>query len=175
MAVDLVGVCDFPGAAGVSVVVGHGLEWCGVFGLFGVEGVAVLVLGAADLAGPTDGVNLEDGVVGPVDHGVDAQAEEMLMVVCVDSRVNFGAPALGVLTGVHGIGVEDTRQLDVELDGAVLVEDPVDAVLVVCGSEDVRDDEAPTPGDDGRVIAEVSVLEQDARVLLVDTDCVLDY
>lgn len=55
----------------------------------------------------------------------------------VDARVDLSTPALGVLTGVHGVGVENTSQFDIKLNGAVLVKDPVNAVLVVSGGENV--------------------------------------
>lgn len=67
----------------------------------------------------------------------------------VDPGVHFGPPALDVLAGSHGIGVEDAGQLDLELDGAVLVEDPVDAVLVVGGREGLGDDELAAARHDG--------------------------
>ena len=96
------------------------------------------------------------------------------MVVSVDAWVNLGTPAVGILTGVHGIGVEDTGQLDIELDGAVLVEDPVNAVFVVGGREDLGDNELAATGDDCGLIAEVGVLEEDTGVFFVDADGVLD-
>lgn len=92
----------------------------------------------------------------------------------VDPGVHFGSPALGVLAGGQGIGVEDAGQLNFELDGAVLVEDPVDAVLVVGGREDLGDNELAAARHDGRAVAEIRVFEQDAGILLVDADGVLD-
>jgi hypothetical protein len=54
------------------------------------------------------------------------------------------------------------------------MENPVHAVLVVCSCENMRDYElAATSYDDG-VVAEVSVLEENAGIFLVNTDCVLD-
>ncbi|KAJ8104750.1 hypothetical protein OPT61_g10590 [Boeremia exigua] len=98
----------------------------------------------------------------------------VLVVVCVDAGVHFGAPALEVLAGQHGVGVEDAGELDFKLDRAVEVEDPVHAVLVVGGGEDVRDDELAGAGDGDAVVAEVGVLEQNTGILLVDADGVLD-
>ena len=98
----------------------------------------------------------------------------MLVVVCIDSGVDFGTPALGVLTGIHGVGVQNTRKLDLQLDGAVLVEDPVDTVFIVGGSEDVGDDEFAGTSDDDRVVTEIRVLEQNAIVFFVDAHGVLD-
>lgn len=103
--VQFVGICHLPCAGGDAVVIADGFLDGGVLGLLGVEGVAVWVLGAADLARALSGVDLENSVVGPVDVGVDAEAEEMLVIVCVDSGIDFCSPALGVLAWVHGIGV----------------------------------------------------------------------
>lgn len=105
MGVELVGVDHVPGAGGDAVVVADGFVDGFVFGLVGVEGVAVGVFGGADGAGAGGGVGLDDGVVGAVDVGVDAEAEEVLMIVRVDAWVDFGAPAFGVFAWVHGVGV----------------------------------------------------------------------
>lgn len=55
------------------------------------------------------------------------------------------------------------------------MEDPVHAVLVVRSSKNLGNDQFPASRDDHRVVAEVGVLEQNARVFLVDTDGVFDY
>lgn len=172
--VEFVGVGHFPGARGDAVVVGDGFVDGFVFGFLGEEGVAVGIFGGADGARAGQGVGLEDGVVGAVNVGVDAQTEEMLMIVGVDAGVDFGAPALGVFARVHGIGVEDTGEFDFELDGAVLVEDPVDAVFVVGGGEDVGDDEFATASHDDGFVAEIGMFEEDTGVFFVDTDGVFD-
>ena len=54
------------------------------------------------------------------------------------------------------------------------MEDPVYAVLVVGGCEDVRDNELPCSRDRDAIVAEISVLEQDTAILLVNADSVLD-
>lgn len=172
--VQLVSIGHFPGAAGGPVVVGHGLERGGELGLLRVEGVAVLVFGAAYLPRTADCIDLEDGVVGAVDVRVNSQAEQVLVVVSVDAGVDLGAPAFGVLAGAHGVGVQDTGQLDLELDRAVLVEDPVHAVLVVGGSEDVGDDQFAAASNHHRVVSEIGVFEEDAGVFLVNANGVLD-
>lgn len=133
----LVGVGHLPCSAGGSVVVGHGFFRCGVLGLMGVEGVSMLVFGATHFTSSLPGIDLEDGVLRPVDVGIDPHAEEMLMIVSIDARVDFGTPAFGVLAGIHRVGVEDAGKLDLELDCPVLVEDPVDTVFVVRRREDV--------------------------------------
>lgn len=37
------------------------------------------------------------------------------------SRIDFSTPAMKVLPWVHSIRIENTGQLDLELDGAILV------------------------------------------------------
>ena len=167
-------VGDVPCASRAAVVVGDCFDGSAVSCLFGGEGVAVGDLRTADWFWGGLGVDLEDGVVGAVDFGVDAEAEEMLMVVCVDAGVDLGAPAFGVFVRVHGVGVQDTREFDFELDRAVKMERPVDAVFVVGGREDVGDYEAPAASHDYGVVTVVGVFEENAGVLFVDTNCVGD-
>lgn len=98
----------------------------------------------------------------------------MLVVVGVDSRVDLSTPAVGVLARVDGKCVKDSGKLDIQLDGTILVEYPVDAVLVVGGSEDVRDDKLAAASDDGGIVTEIGMLEQDTGIFLVDANGVLD-
>ena len=105
--VQFVLVAHVPGARALAVVIRHALDRVGVARPLGIKGVAVRVLFGADVAGALGGVGLEDGVVGAVDVGVHAQAEEVLVVVRVDARVDLGAPAFGVFARVHGVGVQD--------------------------------------------------------------------
>ena len=68
-----------------------------------------------------DDVGLEERVGQAIDHGVDAQGEEVLVVVCVDGGRDGGA--VGVwLAGGEDVDLEDAGEADFELDGAVLVE-----------------------------------------------------
>ena len=92
----------------------------------------------------------------------------------INTRINLCAPALEVLAGKHGVSVQDARKLDLKLNGAVEVEDPVHAVLVVSSGEDVRDDELAGASHRNAVITEVGVLEQNPSILFVDTDSVFD-
>lgn len=119
-------------------------------------------------------IDLEDGICGPIDISVNAQTEQVLMVMGVHAGVDLCAPAVGVFAGVHGVRVQNAGELDVKLDGAVLVEDPVDAVFIVRGCEDLGDDKFPAAGDDRRVVAEISVLEQYPSVFLMNADGVFD-
>ena len=64
----------------------------------------------------------------------------MLVIVCVDTGVDFRSPAVSILARVHRIRVQDSSQFDFQLDCTVLVKDPVHAVFVIGGCENVRDD-----------------------------------
>lgn len=61
----------------------------------------------------------------------------MLVVVGIDTRIDFSAPALGVFAGIHRVGVQDSCELDFELNCTIQVKDPVHAVFVVSGRENV--------------------------------------
>ena len=172
MRVELVGVGDVPGAAGVVVADAGRLGFEGGFARH--ESVAVAVLFAAYGRVAGDGVDFEDGVVVAVDGRVKAKTEEVLVVVCVDARVDFCAVGRRGLAGCEGVGGEDSGEFDFELDDAVLVHDPVDAVFVVAGGEDLADDEFAGAGGGGGLVAEVGVFEEDAIVFFMYADCVLD-
>jgi len=93
--IEIVGVGQIPASTRVAVVVGDALLDGGVFGLLGVEGVAVEVLFATDLALTGSGIDLEDCVVVTVDVGVEAETKEVLMVVCVDLEGGLFRVGLG--------------------------------------------------------------------------------
>lgn len=157
--IQLIRVRHLPRPATRAIIVRHRLRGRRILLLLGVERIPIFVLLAPDLSFPSHGIDLEDGVLRSVNVGVDTHAEEMLMVVGVDAGVDFRAPAVCVFTRVDGVGVQDTGQFDLELNSAVLVQDPIDAVLVVCGREDVGDDEFAAAGHDDAVVAEVGVFE----------------
>ena len=170
--VELVGVGDVPGSACVVVADAGGLGFEGGFPR--LESVAVAVRGAADGGVAGDGVDFEDGVGVAVDGGVEAQAEEVLVVVRVDARIDLGAVGGGGLLGGEGVGGEDAGEFDFELDDPVLVHGPVDTVFVVACGEDLADDKFAGTGGGRGGVAEVGVFEEDAIVFFVDADCVFD-
>ena len=96
------------------------------------------------------------------------------MIVGVDSRGDFRAPAAEVLAGVHCVGVQDAGEFYLELDGSVLVEYPVYCIFVVGCGKDVGDDEFAAASDDGGIVAEVRMLEENTGVFFVDADCIFD-
>lgn len=138
--VELVGVDHVPSPRSNTIVVTDCLLNSRVLCSLGVEGISIKVLLAAHLTCTLRSVDLVDRVIWPIDIGVDPQTEKMLMIVSVDSGINFRSPSLCVFTWVHGICVQDTSELDFELNSSILMEDPVNTVFVVCCSENVRND-----------------------------------
>ena len=96
------------------------------------------------------------------------------MVGCVQLRAHHLAE-VGPATRLSRRRLDDAGQLHLELDGAVEVEVPVEAVLVVTGGCDRADHEAPRPTDLGSAGPHVDVLPEDPVVLLVHADAVLEH
>ncbi|KAH3670887.1 hypothetical protein OGAPHI_000598 [Ogataea philodendri] len=174
--VDFVRVEDIPGSTGRRLVVRErvldGLEG----GSLGVETVTVHVLWRTGWVWRWLGVCGGSRVSVSVDSRVDSQREQVLVVMGVHVRIHSGTPWAGLLVVAQNVGVQYTSELDVESDGSVLHEHPVQAVLVVGSSEDLGNDQLGGSGDQrgSKVVSEVGVLEQQSVVLLVDTNSVLD-
>src|SRR5208282_4777625 len=83
-------------------------------------------------------VALVDGVGRAVDGHVQAHAEDVLVVGAVELGGDQGAVGRFLARG-QGAGGDHAGQLDLVLDGAVLVEVPVVGVLVVADGGDHRD------------------------------------
>ena len=98
-------ITHLPRPTHAPIVIAHTLQGRPEFRLVRIKRIPVLILLAADLPRTLTSIDLKDGVVGPVDVGVDAQAEKVLMIMCVDAGVDLRAPPLGVFAWVHGIGV----------------------------------------------------------------------
>lgn len=115
---------------------------------------------------------LHDQTVGvPVERGVDAQAEEVLVVRREDSGGD--ARAVGdfvLLFQLRGDGGEDARGADFEVERGVLPEVEGEDVLVVRNGDDGLQDEDARAGDDGVARAEIRVFPENAVVLLVAAD-----
>lgn len=79
----LVGVGNIPSSRRITVIVCNTLAHSCILGLFGIECIAVHVFSRAYFAGPHAGIYLEDGVGMSVDLRIDAQTEEVLVVVGV--------------------------------------------------------------------------------------------
>jgi hypothetical protein len=137
--VDFASVGNVPSAHSGAVVVSLGLARRSKLGLFGVKGVAILVLCATNGLLGWDCIDHEDSVLGPIDVRVYSQTEQMLVVVSVDtctfvrilepSWVSFSltwihlrAPAFGVFSFVDRVRVENSSELDFGLDRTILLQ-----------------------------------------------------
>ena len=140
----------------------------------GVEGVTIFILLGADFARSSPRVNLENGVGGAVDVSIDAHAKQMLVIVGVDTRIDFCTPAFGVFTGVHGVGIQDPRQFDLELHRPILMKDPVHCIFIVRRRKHVGDDQFAASGHDHGVVTEIGMFEKNSSVFFMDTDSILD-
>ena len=118
-------------------------------------------------------VDLVDGVGEPVDHHVQPDVEEVLVVGPVDVRGDQRAVARPLAVGDCAVR-DHAGELDLVLDAAVLIEVPVEAVLVVAHRGDGRDHQPPGTPDLDEAAPEIEVLPEDPGVLLVQADRVLD-
>ena len=73
-----------------------------------------------------------------------------------------------------GLGGDDAGQLDLELDRAVEVQVPEDAVVVVADGEDRADHQATAAAHVGGTRVAIGVLPQNAEVFFVDADRLVD-
>jgi hypothetical protein len=137
--VELVGVGDVPSPDWLVIAdtSPHGLQRR----LLGHESVAVSVLFTSHRGVACNGVYLEDCVLVAVDRWVEAQTEQMLVVVRIDTGIDLSTVRCGRLARGHCVSRKDAGQLDFKLDDTVLVHDPVDHVFVVAGGEDLADDQ----------------------------------
>src|ERR1700680_861073 len=89
-------------------------------------------------------VDLFDGVFDSVHHHVEPDVEKVLVVRTIDAWRDQRAVG-GLNARCNGPGRDDASELDLILDGPVLVEVPEEAVLVVADGGDGRDHEAARP------------------------------
>jgi hypothetical protein len=107
-------------------------------------------------------------------HGhVQADAEEVLVMGSEGLRRDQRAE-VGGLTWRESTGQDDAGQLRLELDSAVLIEVPVDRVLVVARGDDKRDNQPAAATSLGRIQHRVKVLPKQAEILLVQADGLAD-
>src|SRR6266540_240853 len=112
-------------------------------------------------------LHLVDGVLDAVDGHVEPGAEQVLVIRRrqVGSDPRRPAAPLDVGRGEHHAG-----GLHLQLDGAVQVQVPVEAVVVVADRGEGRDDQAPLAARLGGAGEQVAVLPGDAGVLFVQAD-----
>ena len=144
--VEFVGIRHIPRPGCDAVVVADRLLHSAKLLFLSVESISVEILFAANFSSALHCIDLENGVIRPINIGINSETEEMLMIVGVNPGVDFCSPALGILAWVHSVCVQDACKLDLQLHGTVLVEDPIHAVFVVCRCENVRNDELATSG-----------------------------
>lgn len=149
--VELVGVRNVPSPDRLVIAdaSAHGLQRR----LLGHESVAVSVFFASHRRVAGNGVYLEHRVLVAVDRWVEAETEQVLVVMRVDAGVDLSTVRCGRLARGHCVGRKDAGKLDFKLDNAVLVHDPVDHVFVVAGSEDLADDQLASSCGGGGVVA----------------------
>ena len=119
------------------------------------------------------GVDLVDGVVVTVHVEVQPDVEEVL-VVRRAQVLPEATPVARPLAVCEARGQDDARELHLALDRAVLVQVPVEGVLVVVRRSDRRDDEPARAPHLDVAGHGVRVLPEEAEVLLVQADRVLD-
>lgn len=74
-----------------------------------------------------------DGIAAAVDIHMQAGVEEVLVRRAAEIVIDHTAPLIG-FAGGHGCRLDDAGELGFELDRAILVEIPVEAVVVIADS-----------------------------------------
>ena len=157
----------------------------GESGLHGTEGVGKRIADARRLSdAPGDEVHLFHDVVSAVHRDVEPGAEHVLVHLCVyprrdqhavlGSSVAVAALAVDPLAGGEKVGGKHPGELDLVFHASVLVEVPVEEVLVVHHRGDERDHE---PAGSASLVVPVAVLHvfpQHPHVLLVHANRLLD-
>ena len=170
-AVLLVGIDDLPVAPGAPVGLARRVALACQHPARRIEHVAVGIVVAPRARHE---LVLGDGVALAVDHHVQASVEEVLVRRAAQALGDHAAPGIR-LAGRDRRRLDDAGQLGLELDGAVLIEVPVEAVIVVADGREERDDEAARAAHLEGVVAELVVLPEDAVVLLMHADGVLHH
>lgn len=102
--------------------------------VLGVERVAGEVVFGSSCCVDGEDVGLDEAVVHAVDHGVDAYAEHVLMVLGVDIGGYSGTEGIGLVI-LGDINGEDSSQADLEFDASILIEVVIpDVFWVICSA-----------------------------------------
>src|SRR5438309_546413 len=109
------------------------------------------------------------GVVHSIHHHVKAHIEDVLVDRREESRCHKRTMLRRNIRR-DSSGVHNTSQFDLELDHTILVEIPVETVLVVAHRGDERDDQASRTAYLGLVRAPIDMLPEQAKVLFMHTD-----
>src|SRR5215831_4466770 len=105
---------------------------------YGVESVAQRVVWPHRFGGS---MHLVDCVVWPIEHHIQAHTEEVLMIGCIETRLDEQS----ILTGFawrQRASIHNARELDLVLERAILIKIPEKAIFVVTNGGDHRDHEA---------------------------------
>lgn len=111
---------------------------------------------------------VDEAVAGSVDHGVDAEGKDVLVVGGEDAGMDDGSPWDGE-PFVDGLRGEDAGGAHLIHDFSGLVELECEDVLVVCDGDDGLEDELSVADDGCATGSVVGVFPSDPVVLLVDT------
>mmetsp|Transcript_71429 Transcript_71429/g.225590 ORF Transcript_71429/g.225590 Transcript_71429/m.225590 type:complete len:286 (-) Transcript_71429:1183-2040(-) len=125
-----------PGRGGVDVPLSLGLAGEG-----GLDSHETVVEGIAGALGEGLDVHFLDGVLVAIHGHVEARAEHVLVDLRVDPGSDDGTVGGRGLAGREQVGGELPSKLDLEVDGAVLAEGPVEEVLVVDHGGDGGEDQ----------------------------------
>src|SRR5204862_2411743 len=126
-AVFLVGIDDLPIAPGAAIGLAGGIALTRQRARGRIEYVAVWIVSAPR---PRPELMLGDGVALAVDHHVQTGIEKMLMRRSAQPFRHHAAPGVRLARSDRR-RLNDAGQLDLELDRAVLVKIPVEAVIVI--------------------------------------------
>ena len=168
--VQLVGVDHFPVALGRRIGGAAGLQLGLQHRILLVEGVAVGVLGLVLLR---IAVAFDNGIARPVHRHLQPGAESVLMDMALQAGGHFN-PVFGGLAGQASGGVDDAGGLHLEGDLAGLVEIPVEGIFVIADGADRGDHQLAATPDLGAFGTEIPMFPEDAVILLMDADGLLD-
>lgn len=117
---------------------------------------------------------LHNGVLLAIDRGVDAHAEDVLMILSEGTWADNVAP-WARLAGVNVHNRDDACRAGFDGDAGCLVEFVVEDVLVVGQRDDELDHKLASAGHNGAAGPPVRVLPVDTGILLVEADDVLRF
>src|SRR5215831_4465439 len=131
-----------------------------------VKGIAIAVVRSFALDAS---VVFHDAVGVTIDGHVQAGAEDVLMDMSSNAGRDLGCIFSRSALNTRG-SVDDPGRLDLVLDCAIKVQIPVKGVFVVPDGQYGRNDQAACTADLDAPSAEIRMLPQEARVLLMDAD-----
>ena len=164
-------VLHLPVPPGHAIGDGGAVEFALQYSRLGVEHIAI---GIVVPPGAGQEFVLAHRIAAAVDIHVQASVEEMLVGRAAEIVVDHAAPGIG-FAGCHGRSLDDACKLGLELDRAVLVEIPVEAVVVVADGREEGDHETARAAHFEDAVAELVMLPEDSVVLLMHADGILHH